>query len=206
MVEYRAFGTIMYFDEIMRRYRPELSRFLHSRYNLGAQEIEEALQATFTRVWEKREQFDAARRLRPWIFRIAVTQTADLFRRGKGCGLVASSFDAQASADDQSESWVNNIASSTPDPSSELENADVARRVREAAANLPARYRDVVQMVFFHDMSFRAVASALNIAVTTVSRRLKRALELLSAALLPGRLSERSELALYFVDRVENAS
>ncbi len=201
-VEYRAFGGIRYFEELVRRYRPSLANFLRRRFGFDEETLEEALQATFTRVWEKRDQFDASRALRSWIFRIAESQAINLIRKSS-TRFATTSLDAPIGTDDSSRALLDDVESRDPDPSFESERADSVRWIREAAARLPERYRDVVDMVFFQGMTRGSAARALNLAVATVSNRIERALELLSASLFSGGFADASDRLLRYVESEE---
>ena len=201
-VEYRTFGGIRYFEELVRRYRPLLASFLRRRYGFDDATLDEALQATFTRVWEKRDQFDATRALRSWIFRIADSQAVNLIRKASS-GVATTSLDALIGSDDSARALLDDVRSRDPDPSFESEHADSMRWVREAAARLPERYRDVVDMVFFQGMTRGSAAQALNLALATVSNRIERALELLSASLFSGGFGEASDRLFRYVESEE---
>jgi RNA polymerase sigma-70 factor (ECF subfamily) len=181
--EYRIFGDYRYFEELMRRYRPSLARFLKGRYNLCSDQVEEALQATFARLWQKLDQFDISRQFRPWIYRIASTQTIDLLREYNRHNAVLS-LDAPTSWKDDQKTWASEFEGREIDPQLEMERLDVEREVRNAVAQLPQKFRQVLELVFFQGLTQQSVANALDLTVSTVSRRIKCALKQLSLYLL----------------------
>lgn len=66
---------------------------------------------------------------------------------------------------------------------SSVEYSDRDRAVRRAVMRLPANYRDVVTVFYFHDMSVEQTARTLRLRVGTVKARLHRARALLSRKL-----------------------
>ena len=73
------------------------------------------------------------------------------------------------------------------DPEAAHFDAALIARVQAAVATLPPDYRAVVHLRFFEDRLPVAIADELGVPVETVRTRLKRAVERLRAALLPGR-------------------
>lgn len=65
----------------------------------------------------------------------------------------------------------------------ELEEEDRDRVVRRAVLNLPAKYREVVILFYFHEMDVSAAALSLKMAEGTVKARLFRGRELLRSKL-----------------------
>jgi RNA polymerase sigma-70 factor (ECF subfamily) len=72
------------------------------------------------------------------------------------------------------------------DPLGELVRNDAAAELRQAVLALPARYREVVVLCDFHELSYAEAAQALDCAVGTVCSRLNRARALLAAKLRAG--------------------
>ena len=186
MVESRTFGALRSFEELVRRYRLRLARFFRNRYNLDAEETEEALQATFMRVWEKRDLFDATRAFRPWLYRVASSCAVDAFRRAKR-SVSTISLDATRDDDARDASLLSDVEARESDPAVESEFADAARSVREATARLPEESRAVVELVFYQGTTFSEAARKLHIAAATAARRAQRAVQLLCAAASSGR-------------------
>jgi RNA polymerase sigma-70 factor (ECF subfamily) len=75
----------------------------------------------------------------------------------------------------------------------EEENRD--RAVRELVLTLPAKYRDVVVLFYFHEMDISAAAKSLHLPEGTVKARLSRAREMLQSKLpyilRPQKMKER---------------
>lgn len=173
--DYRAF------EVLNRRYRSILARFLRARYALQFDQLEDAVQMTFTRVWKKIDLFDQSRAFRPWLFQIATTQTIDMLRASKrepNCV----SLDASTRDDDRA-NWAEEIPGRDDDPSWIYERFDMILELRRAMAQLPQKFRQVLEMVFFQGLTRQSVADSLNLDVSTVSRRVARALEQLGALL-----------------------
>jgi RNA polymerase sigma-70 factor (ECF subfamily) len=62
-----------------------------------------------------------------------------------------------------------------------IADRDLARRLRQALAALPANVRIPIEMAYFSDMSYRAVAEALDLPEGTVKDRIRRGLRLLAS-------------------------
>jgi RNA polymerase sigma-70 factor (ECF subfamily) len=72
-----------------------------------------------------------------------------------------------------------------PEPSHDLERADLRRQLQEALARLPAAQRQTFVLHAEADLSYRAVADVLDISLGTVMSRLSYARQKLRAMLEP---------------------
>lgn len=180
--EYKRTGDYICFEELVRRYRPILIHFLSSRYSVDYDQIEDAIQATFARVWQKIEQFDNTRPLRPWVYRIAISQMVNL-RREIQRNFTFISLDSSVSSDEDGRNWASEIVGREVEPYVEFAKLDSAMEVRCALSKLPLRFRQVLELVFFQGLTRQRVAETLNLTVSAVSRRVTRALELLRDSL-----------------------
>jgi RNA polymerase sigma-70 factor, ECF subfamily len=75
---------------------------------------------------------------------------------------------------------------SKDNPLSELTRSEVAAAVRQAVLALPARYREVIVLCDFEEMSYAEAADALDCSVGTISSRLNRGRALLARRLSAG--------------------
>lgn len=75
-------GDLEAFDEIDRRYREPLGRFLH-RYTMDRNRAEELCQRTLIRAYEMLRQLESPDRLAGWLHRIAFRMAAAEGRRKK---------------------------------------------------------------------------------------------------------------------------
>ena len=171
--EYRTFRNERCFEEIVRRYSAVLARYLSKQFGLVPGEVDEVLQATFARVIEKINQFDLSRRFRPWIYRVAYSQTIDAFFRGSA-RVKRVSFDEIPLSGGASR--INEVEGHAPDPAELVERKDLEQRLHAAIRRLPSSYREALEVVFFEGMTYVAAARVLNLGSTTVSRRVRRAL------------------------------
>lgn len=179
LIEYRVFANRRCFDELYRRHQADLTRYLFRR--VGNREVaEDAVQATFMRVLQKHGQFDAEKKFRPWLYRIAHNQAIDLKRRSKRHDETAS-LDASSVEGDSSSSWSETLPSREPDPSSTTENAETAQNVRNAIAQLPEGLRQILDLIYFQGMRYYEAAENLQLPTATLKSRLNSALRQLNS-------------------------
>jgi RNA polymerase sigma factor (sigma-70 family) len=113
---------------------------------------------------------------RPWLLRIVRNTWSD-FRTRRG-------------ANDQSLDLVKDRADEGPDPEQSALEGDRRRHVAASLAALPADAREILVLREIEDLSYKHIASVLDLPVGTVMSRLARAREKLAAD-LRGRLGRR---------------
>jgi RNA polymerase sigma factor (sigma-70 family) len=113
---------------------------------------------------------------RPWLLRIVRNTWSDLSQR--------------RGATDRSLDEVEDRPSDGPDPEQSALAGDRRRQIASALAALPAEAREILVLREIEDLSYKHIASVLDLPVGTVMSRLARAREKLSAELL-GRLGRR---------------
>jgi len=173
-IRFRDTGDRSLFEQLVHRYERELYSYLR-RY-LGDLELAaDTFQVTFLQVFLKRDQFEAGRKFRPWLYAVATNQAIDAQRRNRRHRLV--SLD-QRHAGDETEvgKLVDLLVSSAPDPASDAARVEQQGLVREAVNELPESLRSVVHLVYYQGLKYRDAATALNIPVGTVKSRLHAAL------------------------------
>ena len=124
-----------------------------------------------------REDFRGTSRYRTWLYRIAAFAALSHLRRGRR-RRVADSVSLNESPGVERE-----LVSPDPDPESQVGAAQVVARVRGELAQLPPRYREILQLRFEDGRSEEEVAGALGLSRSNVKVRTHRARHALRAAL-----------------------
>lgn len=156
------------FAEIVRRHQQAV--FNAAYHVLGnVHDAEDAAQETFIRAYQFFEGFDINRPLAPWLKRIAVNVCLN---RLEGYKPASSLDDELAPAPD-------------PDPSPEAQAVDRDRseRIRSELSRLPPRYRLVIELRHFQDLSYEQIAKELKRPLSDIKSDLFRARKLLAERL-----------------------
>ena len=123
---------------------------------------EDALQDTFVKVWRNMNRFEGRDGSSPktWILRIAINTCKDYKRTA----------------------WLRYTDRSKTVEDLPLAFRDVTEESRalfQSVMQLPGKFKQVILLYYFHDMTMAETAEALGISRATVQNRLKKAYELL---------------------------
>jgi RNA polymerase sigma-70 factor (ECF subfamily) len=167
-------------EQLIHRYERPLYNYL-LRYTGNASRAEELFQATFERVFQRCQQFEPGRRVKPWIYSIATHLAIDAARRAGRYR--TTSFDESVEQDDSHAGKLFDLLSDNhPSPVAQLEAEERRIWVRQALKQLPDEMRAVVLLVYYEGLKLREIAEALHVPIGTVKSRLHRALAQLNRA------------------------
>lgn len=110
-----------------------------------------------------------------WLFRIATNNTIDFIRKKK---LRTLSID-HAYTDDDGQAVGFHIADQNPNPQEEAIRAQKEEFIQVVVDMLPARYKKLVRLRYFQELSYEEIAEAIEAPLGTVKAQLHRARELL---------------------------
>lgn len=119
-----------------------------------------------------------------WLFKIASNNAIDFIRRKKNLTISLDKDDS----DPEERSFVHTLAAETLNPEQEAIRIQRALFTREKVAMLKGRYRRLIELRYFDELSYEEISEELNIPLGTVKAQLFRARELLM------NLLEHSEL------------
>jgi RNA polymerase sigma-70 factor (ECF subfamily) len=153
------------FEPIVRRYERLL--YTVALRMLGDREdASDAAQNAFVKAYERLGTFDASRRFFSWIYRILVNECIDLRR------------DRRVYVD------VSDQLPASGTPADIFEHRETRQRVQRAIVALAPRYREVVVLRHFTELSYEEIADALGVSTTVVKSRLFTARQRLGRLLL----------------------
>jgi RNA polymerase sigma factor (sigma-70 family) len=152
----------------------ELTMWPHMRaaYNLARwllrndQDAQDVVQESFMKAYKAQESFRGSE-ARTWMLSI-VRNTAIDFRRRYKSGTEVALEDQGPEPEDDS-----------PDPERALLAQSRRDQVRQAISRLPAEFREVIVLREIEGLSYKEIASVLDIPMGTVMSRLSRARNLL---------------------------
>ncbi len=183
LLEYRDRGNRPALEELVHRYEKELYGYL--RNYLGDPEAaEDVFQQTFLQIYLKCDQFEAERKLRPWLYAVATNQAID-HQRHNGRHRMASLDRRMGDKDEESDTGAFIELFDSPDrgPVEESERHERAGEIRRAVDDLPEQMRQVILLVYFQGLKYREAAHALGIPVGTVKSRIHGAVQKLGEVL-----------------------
>lgn len=184
LLDYAATGNQDAFATLVRLYEREIYRYLFRR--LGDRQLaEDATQNTFLQVHRRCRQFQPGRRLRPWLYTIAGNQAIDLLRRNRHRRMVSlGAVAGNVGTDGRTLLSDNDWSAEAADPGRRLRLHEDRERMGRALRLVPEKARQVLVLVVYQALSYRAAAAVLGIPVGTVKSRMHAALQSLRRALL----------------------
>lgn len=111
-----------------------------------------------------------------WLFRIASNNCIDFFRRKR---MQTISLTDMATNTDN-EVFECPLPSDAPTPEEEVMTSQRVDMLRQVVAQLKPRYRKIIEMRYFDELSYEEIAERLNVPMGTVKVQLLRARNLLA--------------------------
>jgi RNA polymerase sigma-70 factor (ECF subfamily) len=120
---------------------------------------EDLLQEIFFSIWKGAGRFRGQSSVKTWIYRIAHHQTVSWLRRHRRA---------------LEQKWTE-ISTSEHDPEEIYENTSSHQALRDALGKLSTDHREVVELTFYHEMSYSEIAEVLGCPIGTVKSRMSYA-------------------------------
>ena len=153
-----AVGDTDAFNELFRRYAPQLGRVLR-RFGLGQDTIADLVQQTFLQLHRARLDFHPGAQLRPWLMTIAFNLAREQLRRTKR----RPETDIDASSD-----------AALAAPPREQSRVETRRDLSMALRQLPDDQREVVRLHFVEELSFEEIGEKVGATAGAVRVRAHR--------------------------------
>ncbi len=148
---------------LMDRYTGKLLRY-GRRFLSSGDKIGDVVQDVFIAVYENIKDFDSTRQFSPWIYRIAHNAFVDALRKRAKEPLYLLDFDRV----------VPHPVYENPEEG-EKEREEMRVLLEKSLEDLPPAYREIIDLYYFEDFSYREIADILHIPTGTVGIRLSRA-------------------------------
>lgn len=144
---------------------------------------ESVLQAVYLKVLEGKARFDGKAAFKTWLFSVIRKTAADARRRAFMHKLKLLEFAKSSGYAAQEQSLDEAIYQS-----------EMQRLFREAFAALPKRQREVLQLVFYHDLSLSEAAVVMSVSVGSARSHYERGKKQLRRLITASRIFNESEL------------
>lgn len=174
LLEAARAGNRAAFDSLVVRYEKELFGYLR-RYLGDAALAEDVFQNTFLKVYEKLDQYEPGRPVRPWLYTIATHQAVDALRRVNRRGAVSLDRKGSPGLEGEQSSLADLLIAKDQSPQDALSLEEQRRALREAVEELPELYREVLLLAYYQEMKYKDIAEVLGVPVGTVKSRLHAA-------------------------------
>ena len=167
-------GDVNAFETLYRQYEKLVFRTAY--LITGSKEAaEDALQEVFVSVWRSRHTYDPSKgKLTTWLHRITVNQCS---KKKPGKTPAAVSLE---------EKRIDLPEMKRSEPEDVLVDKMEYDRLLEAMDKLDTKYRSVLVLRYFNDLSYQEIAEALEIPLGTVKSRLNQSLRYLKEQINPG--------------------
>jgi RNA polymerase sigma-70 factor (ECF subfamily) len=167
IVERALTGDAEAFGELVCRWERRIFALTYGM--LGREEdARDATQETFLAAFRNLRAFRGEAKVSSWLHRIAVNQCISRQRRSKVRG--------ESALEDEHENTSSFATPLSHSPAHVVEGRQETEAVRRAINSLPVELRQVVVMKEFEELTFREIADALDLPLSTVKSRLYTAL------------------------------
>lgn len=130
----------------------------------------------FGKAFNRIGQFSPNFAFSTWLFKIASNNCIDFIRKKR---IKVTSMDSGISTSDGSIMYVE-AESQTLDPSEHMMQKQKVKAMREVVSKLKPRYRELIELRYFEELSYEEIANELDLPLGTVKAQLFRARDFLS--------------------------
>jgi RNA polymerase sigma factor (sigma-70 family) len=170
------------YAELLHRYRDSVF-FTMLKICNNKDDADDLTIEAFGKAFKKLDTYSPDFAFSTWLFKIATNNAIDFIRRKKTNYSI--SIDHKSDDADYMD-HASNIRASTPDPEETYVKKQKTEKVRLLVENLKPRYKTMIEMFYFEEMTHDEISTKLNMPLGTIKAQLFRARELLYNALKRG--------------------
>lgn len=153
------------FSLLINRYEAKISRYA-KKFLYDKDDISDILQETFIKAYVNIKSFDVSRKFSPWVYRIAHNEFVNALRRKNKNTLPFINLDTFLPY---------NLSGNKVDE--ENEHRDIKKMANTCLDGLDLKYKEPIILFYFDGLSYIEIAEVLQIPVSTVGIRIRRAKE-----------------------------
>ena len=157
-------------DEIMNKYGQEVLQLVYSYVN-NKEVAEDLTQDIFVKCYKSLHTYKGNSNLKTWLWRIAINHCKDYLKSWYNKKVIVTEDDFTYMGS-QKESVEQIVIQSAEDS-----------RLASAVMNLPIKYREVIYLFYYEELSIKEIAIVIDVKENTIKTRLKKAKELLKKGL-----------------------
>jgi RNA polymerase sigma factor (sigma-70 family) len=179
LVQRAVKGDQKAFAELMDRYRDSIFFMLLKMVN-NRDDADDLTIEAFGKAFHRLKQYQPNYAFSTWLFKIASNNCIDFLRREKKKRMI--SLDNTMSGDDGDEMTFD-VKDTENDPEEEFVKSQKVELMREVVDRLKPRYKELVELRYFKELSYEEIAEQLDLPLGTVKAQLFRARDFLSQLL-----------------------
>jgi RNA polymerase sigma factor (sigma-70 family) len=173
LVQRAVEGDQKAFAELLSRYRDAIY-FMLLKMVTNTDDAEDLTIEAFGKAFKNIHQYTPNFAFSTWLFKIATNNCIDFIRKRRGGPTVSIE-----KANDNQEMVPIHIHSDELDPEESLISQQKIKLMRDVVQKLKPRYRKLVEMRYFDELSYEEISEELELPIGTVKAQLFRARELL---------------------------
>ncbi len=162
------------YAELMERYRESIYFMLLKMVN-NKDDAEDLTIEAFGKAFRRLAQYTPQFAFSTWLFKIASNNGIDFIRKKR---IRALSLDSGFRNED-GDSMEIAVTDTQPDPIEALERKERLELMREVVLRLKPRYRQLIELRYFQELSYEEIAQELDLPLGTVKAQLFRARDFL---------------------------
>jgi RNA polymerase sigma-70 factor (ECF subfamily) len=180
-------GNQKAYADLMQRYKDSI-HFMALKMVNNRDDAMDLTIETFSKAFENLEKYKPDFAFSTWLFRIATNNCIDFIRKRK---INATSIDSMI--DDEGDDRPLQIRSDSLNPEEIAIKKQQNEQLKEIVERLPTRYRTLIMLRYFEELSYEEIAQQLDLPLGTVKAQLFRARDLLSNVMSKNKKSNRSD-------------
>lgn len=161
-------------------YRRLLSKYKNQIYSLilkivhNSEEVEDLMQESFAKAFNSIANFNKEYAFSTWLYRIATNSSIDHLRKRR-----IKTFSIDNPIKSKDDEYFIEIPDSREEPGKNMMQSQRDQLVRGAIAQLPDKYRVVIEMRHLQEFTYEEIAEELKLPLGTVKAHIFRAREML---------------------------
>lgn len=175
LVEQAIQGKQAAYGELMERYRDSVY-FMMFKMVKNQDDADDLTIEAFGKAFSRLEQYSPTFAFSTWLFKIASNNCIDFMRKKR---VKVTSMDSGFTTKDGEVLYID-ARSSTHDPEEAVIHNQKVRHMRSLVEKLKPRYRELVELRYFEELSYEEIAETLDLPLGTVKAQLFRARDYLA--------------------------
>lgn len=175
------------FAEIMHRYRDSIY-FMALKMVNNKDDAMDLTVETFAKAFENIDKYKPEYAFSTWLFRIATNNSIDFIRKKR-----VKTISFNTLSEEEGDDKFLQIRADGLNPEETSIRKQESEKLKNMVEQLPLRYRTLVVLRYYHELSYEEIARQIDIPIGTVKAQLFRARDLMANILNRNKKSLRSD-------------